>query len=739
MHRTGNFFEPLESRQLMAAAGLDPSFNIDGKGTVETRGGVLHANDVAVQADGKTVIVGFKDLTIGGGIELAVARLNFDGFPDPTFGPNGDGVVSTPIRAGKDAFANAVAIQADGKIVVAGHVDDNKEWGLIRLNTDGSLDNTFSSDGKQTIGFRGAINDVLIQQGGQIVLVGTSHDFGIIEDDANFGIARLRPDGQFDRSFSDDGKLQLGFGDNDFAHSVAIDRFGKIVIAGSSNGGQLDVARLNNDGTRDNTFGSKGQAIIPHDSIYSAQGVVIQPSGKLVIAGFIDDPQGQANFLVTRLLSDGRLDGTFGGKGTGTVETDFGADDRAGGMIQTPAGALIVSGQGPGGLVAAKYSSEGLPDQSFGNNGRIRTNTGIRSFSSGIAAVSEKRFVVAGGVLFGAARILDSGANGVAFSGSSSITSIAIETPGIVPGSASFTLTRTETLPIATRVFLNIGGTAQRGTDYVVNKILNTSGSKSNPGGIDPGASGALFVDIPANQNSVIVTLSAKDDSQLEAFETASFTIQPSANYQIVGTATKTLGIEDNDDVHINFQAPGQVVASGYRADVGLSIRDQGDGLSYGWDADNTASVRNRGNAGSPDFRFDSLALMQKDGANRTWEIAVPNGMYQVHLVAGDPSFTDSVYKMNLENQFVISGTPSGDVRWFERTANVLVTDGRLTVSNTAGAVNNKIAFIDIRSVGSGAPEGPVTPNRPISLVTAQPQQKPAPVIVSRVFSQVLI
>jgi len=64
---------------------------------------------------------------------------------------------------------------------------------------------------------------------------------------------------------------------------------------------------------------------------------------------------------------------------------------------------------------------------------------------------------------------------------------------------------------------------------------------------------------------------------------------------------------------------------------------------NYGWDADNTANMRIRGSTGSPDFRYDSMALMQKDGVSRKWEIAVPNGMYEIRLVAGDPSFTTRI------------------------------------------------------------------------------------------------
>jgi hypothetical protein len=88
---------------------------------------------------------------------------------------------------------------------------------------------------------------------------------------------------------------------------------------------------------------------------------------------------------------------------------------------------------------------------------------------------------------------------------------------------------------------------------------------------------------------------------------------------------------------------------------------------------------------------------MQKTtNPNAVWEIAVPNGTYSVHLAAGDPAFFDSVYRINVEGVLAINGTPTSATRWVENTVTVTVTDGRLTVSNATGAVNNKLNFIDV-------------------------------------------
>jgi hypothetical protein len=108
---------------------------------------------------------------------------------------------------------------------------------------------------------------------------------------------------------------------------------------------------------------------------------------------------------------------------------------------------------------------------------------------------------------------------------------------------------------------------------------------------------------------------------------------------------------------------------------------------------------------------------MQKNGADRKWELAMPNGLYQVTLAAGDPDAIDSIYKMNLEGTLALAGTPTGNTHWFTRTLNVRVNDGRLTLTNALGAKNNKIDFLTIKAAPEGAAPGPVTNNTPVNLL----------------------
>jgi len=150
-------------------------------------------------------------------------------------------------------------------------------------------------------------------------------------------------------------------------------------------------------------------------------------------------------------------------------------------------------------------------------------------------------------------------------------------------------------------------------------------------------------------------------------------------------------------NLHINFQPANVTVPAGYIADSGLTYGVRTGGFTYGWNQDNSSTARVRNAAISPDKRYDTLEHMQKaENPNAKWEIAVPNGFYTVHIAAGDPTAIDSKYAIAAEGRTLVTGTPSSTKHWFEGTATIRVTDGRLTITNASGAVNNKIDFLDV-------------------------------------------
>jgi len=183
----------------------------------------------------------------------------------------------------------------------------------------------------------------------------------------------------------------------------------------------------------------------------------------------------------------------------------------------------------------------------------------------------------------------------------------------------------------------------------------------------------------------------------------------------IISTPTPTGGLK------INFQLAGGPVPAGYLQDNGVAFGDRGNGYSYGWNIDNSAAARDRDAANSPDQRYDTLIHMNKpENPNAFWELALPNGPYTVRVVSGDPSYFNSVYRVNVEGVLTVNATPTATAKWFEGTQTVTVADGRLTISCAAGGDNNKICFLEINSIASRGLRNEVAEASPLIVKTAQ-------------------
>jgi hypothetical protein len=149
-------------------------------------------------------------------------------------------------------------------------------------------------------------------------------------------------------------------------------------------------------------------------------------------------------------------------------------------------------------------------------------------------------------------------------------------------------------------------------------------------------------------------------------------------------------------EIKINFQTSRSSTPAGFLGDEGYIYGDRGNGYIYGWNLDNQDGARERNSSVSPDKPRDTLNHMQRDGT--VWEIGLPNGSYRVRVVAGDPGFYDSVYKIEVEGVLVVDGVPNSSSRWVEGTAQVRVSDGKLTILNAPGSLNNKINYVEIIS-----------------------------------------
>ena len=247
---------------------LDTTFNGTGIVSTQINNGSSHARSVAIQSDGKIVVAG-DNSTGPFTLAFAIVRYNTNGSLDTSF--DNDGIVTTQVGSGFEVSgAEAVAIQADGKIVAAGYYN-----GLVRYNADGSLDTTFNGTGIVTTPGRGA-SSVAIQADGKILTTGGN------------GLVRYNANGTPDTSFGGTGGVAVGIG----VSSVAIQADGKIVAAGGTYSA-FAVTRLHGNGSPDTSFGGTGTVITPFDpQVYSyvgASAVAIQPDGKIVAAGAASD------------------------------------------------------------------------------------------------------------------------------------------------------------------------------------------------------------------------------------------------------------------------------------------------------------------------------------------------------------------------------------------------------------------------------------------------------------------
>jgi uncharacterized delta-60 repeat protein len=238
-----------------------------------------------VLPSGKLMLAGFSGPEGG---NFQAARLNPNGALDPTFGTGGKAAVDF----GGDDFGQAVARQADGRILVAGR---STAAGAVvaRLRTNGALDPGFGGDGRVTLG-PGSARAVLVQPDRRILVAGN------LAGNAAMSVARLLPNGAPDTSFGGDGTAELGFGSGSaIVGGAALQPDGKVVVAGSAGGGRFAVGRLNADGSADAGFGAAGEATAGFATVAFGFAVALQADGRIVVAGQRTETD---DFAVARLL-----------------------------------------------------------------------------------------------------------------------------------------------------------------------------------------------------------------------------------------------------------------------------------------------------------------------------------------------------------------------------------------------------------------------------------------------------
>jgi len=336
---------------------------------------------------------------------------------DPTFGPGG--MVTTDLNRSTD-LANAVAIQRDGKLVVVGQTYKNNDYSdedfaVARYNADGTLDSTFGSGGRVRTDFPGlaaVASSVIIQPDGKIVVAGGA--FQLFTFLGNFKVVRYNRNGSLDTSFGEGGIVTTIFPQGSYAFDVALQPDGKIIAAGTlfvnfdpgePSNTDFALARYNADGTPDATFGNGGQVSTDflglEDDAFS---ILIQPDGKIVAVGSANDPATFYDFAAARYFSNGMLDTTFGVGGK--VHSDFGDQnfDRARSAALQPDGRIVAAGfaisqnGGVQNFAVARYTSAGVLDTTFSRDGKTQIDFGNCCQSANkILLQSDGKIIAVGG------------------------------------------------------------------------------------------------------------------------------------------------------------------------------------------------------------------------------------------------------------------------------------------------------------------------------------------------------
>jgi uncharacterized delta-60 repeat protein len=383
----------------IGTAQIDRSFGTSGGTITPIGGGGSAANAVVVQPDDRIVLVGISD---GTPITFALSRYSAAGTLDDSFGAGGKvvSVINNPGTIGSaDAIANAVALQGDGRIVVAGTSvgGGGDDFVLARYNTDGTPDAAFGSAGAVVTSLN-AGNDrafaMAVQDDQKIVVAG--------EAGGTFALARYNGNGTLDTSFGSDGVVLTDAGPGvDQILSMVLQGDGKIVVAGSS-GGALALARYQTNGLLDPAFGGNGIVLFDRTAAADAARALILHGDGIVVGVSTDGTDN--DFVLLRYTSAGILDSGFGL--SGVVVTDLSGDDQINGLAAHPSGKITAVGvtrnAGDSDFAVAGYTENGTLDLFFGAQGRIVTpiSAGGDDEAQAVAIQGDGKIVVAGSADF---------------------------------------------------------------------------------------------------------------------------------------------------------------------------------------------------------------------------------------------------------------------------------------------------------------------------------------------------
>ena len=422
---------------------LDATYAFDGIRNLE-RGADA---DIALLPDGGLVAA---TEVPGGDSDGILAKLTPTGSLNGDFG--GDGFVGVSTPGGMNL--SAIAVQPDGRIVVAGTADQTESANVIvlRFLADGTPDESFDGDGRVLFDYNGvasSASSLLLQPDGRIVVAGGTG--------TDFAAARLMPDGGFDSSFSGDGRTVEDLGSASESANAAVLQGGRIVLAGAS-GDQFAALRLNADGTRDAGFGTggDGRVLVAMGAGSGAFDAIVTPDGGLLLAGVAHGADTGDDMGALKLDAAGAPDRAFSADGVQFIDFQAATNEGALAAATTVDGKLALAGRTAGGLAVAKLTQGGQLDPSFA--GGRRTYGGM-TFGGALLRQADGKLLIGG----------SDGAGGAIGRIDDSLPVADLQAGAVSEGEVlpfTVALNKASGFPI-TVDYTTGDGTAERGRDYV--------------------------------------------------------------------------------------------------------------------------------------------------------------------------------------------------------------------------------------------------------------------------------
>ncbi len=376
-------------------SGIDLSFGEDGIASSDINGKFDDATDLVVLPDGDILVAG--NSMAGSHYEFMVSRFNSDGSVDESFGENGNATIEFSTF---HCLVKAMAVQEDGKIVLVGNYDNNyyTDPAIARFNSDGTIDTGFGGTGFIKLDLSAQFddfNDVVIQPDGKILVAGSSYKYGT--DD--FLLVRFLSNGSFDEDFGNDGFVYTDFSTSqDIIYSLLLQADKKIVVSGYSGPGSFyfAAARYFENGLLDPTFSIDGKMTIGSGSTADkCFGMAMQSDSSFILAG--NHHSGAIDqHMIARIDKFGILDPTFGTAGVSYINSAAAADLINDVTVQ-PDNKIVLCGVRDGNAAFIRLNKNGLVDNTFGTDGIITPDPDLGALTLRSIVISDDASVIACG------------------------------------------------------------------------------------------------------------------------------------------------------------------------------------------------------------------------------------------------------------------------------------------------------------------------------------------------------